>query len=320
MTVYLQPVELPPVCFLHEVLLWVAFERLPIALYNEKGHELRDATDIGEYAIEIADTVLDEHECRRAGIPVDPEYIARLNHTSTGEPEFYRELLRKYSHDDAQVEELNQRAELAAKFVAECTSWKPNYLRAIEYPASQIFVALRGQHLNATGRLLPDLDKDRAIAILEEEDRDFYDIPRTKIPASFWTLKGIDFEASAACNETAHYCHISLSTAEVISRFPGEREVVSVERVGDSFVLVDSPKPAPSLRNRGRPSYPWDRFHLEVAAQLQRSELPSKKEAAIKYFQAWFKKELRVHPSRAVIGERLTPYYDRFVRRGGQKS
>ena len=75
----------------------------------------------------------------------------------------------------------------------------------------------------------------------------------------------------------------------------------------------------PKHPNRGRPAYPWEPFHLEVAALLQQGELPSKKEAAIQYFQTWFHTTLGVQPSRAAIGERLKPYYDKFGRRGGQK-
>jgi hypothetical protein len=41
---FLQQVELPEKCLLNEVLLWVAFRRLPIAQYSmEEELELRDA-------------------------------------------------------------------------------------------------------------------------------------------------------------------------------------------------------------------------------------------------------------------------------------
>jgi hypothetical protein len=319
MTVYLQSVELPGRCFLHEVLLWVAFQRLPVAMYDGRGEEIRDSTDIGNYAIEVADAVFDEAECRRVGIPLDPEYKALFEDTPRLEPSFYYDLLQRYRHDEIQQEELERQTDLAVQHYAACAAWQAHYLKAIEYPASQIFVALRGGRLEATGRLLPAAGKQEALAILDANGQDIYKLPRTRIPETFWTLQGIDFEASAAWNETVHYCHISLITAEVISAFPGAREVVSVERVGDSFALMEAGKPMPSPRPRGRPSYPWDRFHLEVAIQLQRNDMPPKKEAAIQHFQTWFAKELGIRPSRAAIGEKLTPYYEKFVRRGGQK-
>jgi hypothetical protein len=90
--------------------------------------------------------------------------------------------------------------------------------------------------------------------------------------------------------------------------------------MGDTFVVNDNVRQTnPPKVLRGRPSYPWERFHLEVSALLQRNELPAKKEAAIHYFQTWFDRELSIRPSRAAIGEKLTPYYDRFIRERGQK-
>jgi hypothetical protein len=70
--------------------------------------------------------------------------------------------------------------------------------------------------------------------------------------------------------------------------------------------------------HRGRPAYPWDAFHLEVAALLGRNELPDKKEAAIEHFRDWFRREHGIPASRSVVGEKLKPYYDRFLK--GQKS
>ena len=93
-----------------------------------------------------------------------------------------------------------------------------------------------------------------------------------------------------------------------------------VEQIGDTFVLDETVKLVSKGTNRGRPSYPWERFYLEVAALLHQNSLPQKKEAAIQYFQTWFWDELRVRPSRAAIGEKLTPYYEKFMRRDGQKT
>ena len=55
-----------------------------------------------------------------------------------------------------------------------------------------------------------------------------------------------------------------------------------MEQIGDTLVVNDNARQAsrPKLL-RGRPSYPWERFHVEVSALVQRNELPAKKEAAI---------------------------------------
>ena len=104
--------------------------------------------------------------------------------------------------------------------------------------------------------------------------------------------------------------------------------VSGVERFG-SFFMLNDPGMAVSgpivRRSRkpvggGRPrKYPWDEFFLEVAALVERHELPEKKEAAIEYFQKWFADRTQELPSRTMVGQKLTPYYQRFVRDAGRK-
>jgi hypothetical protein len=43
-----------------------------------------------------------------------------------------------------------------------------------------------------------------------------------------------------------------------------------------------------------------------------------KKEAAIEHFRSWFEREFGIKASRSVIGEKLKPYYDKFLRGSGQ--
>jgi hypothetical protein len=104
-------------------------------------------------------------------------------------------------------------------------------------------------------------------------------------------------------------------TEQVFKVFPGESQPVNgVERIGDSFILNDRSNIVRKVSARGRPPYPWDVFHLEVAGLLRQEELPAKKEAAIEHFQAWFERRLGIRPSRAAVGEKLKPYYDKFVK------
>jgi hypothetical protein len=91
-----------------------------------------------------------------------------------------------------------------------------------------------------------------------------------------------------------------------------------VEKIGGSFVITDAA--AQVYRKRGRPPYHWEAFHLELAELIRRGDLPAKKEAAIQYFQDWLPRTLGIKPSRAAIGEKLKPYYDRFVRMADKKS
>jgi hypothetical protein len=196
-----------------------------------------------------------------------------------------------------------------------------HYKRAIEYPASRIFVALKDGTLPTKGRLLPLSNIDAAgRSELEGDDRDFSQIAVTEIPPAFWSLQGIDFDASAAGNGTQYYCHVSCNTEDMLSVFPVQGEHIDgVFRVGDSFVLSESSAAIRSPRRRGRPSYPWEAFYLEVTALCLNNSLPKKKEAAIEHLRNWFEREYGVKASRSVVGEKLKPYYDKFVKRGGQK-
>jgi hypothetical protein len=307
MPTFFQPVVLPERCFLREVLCWLAFQRLPIFETDHEGTDLRESTEIGGYVIEVGDSFIDADECKRANIPVDPKYLALVEGRTMLSVSHYDEMLKKYPNTDkAFRQEMENEREEARKFENECEAWKPHYLRAIEYPASRIFVALKSGQLAGSGRLLPTLDVDEATTIAE--DRDVFEIEVTEIPRDFWSLQGIDFEASTARNSIAHYCHISFRTDHVLAVFPGERELIgSVERIGNALVVADATKNPLSRMRRGRPSYPWDSFHVEIAGLLRNNALPEKKEAAIQYFQSWFSKELGIRPSRAAIGEKLTP-------------
>jgi hypothetical protein len=164
MATYLQPVTVPERCFLHEVLLWVAVQRLPVASYvGDK--EVRDTDDIGGYAIEISDSWLFEDETERIGIPPDPslgEYV--------GSAAMYEKLLT-YDLDEHDRSELEAQRDAAIEHEKACRVWDGLYQRAMEYPTSRIFVALRNGQLRVQGRPLPSLDPHEAIEGLSADKR-----------------------------------------------------------------------------------------------------------------------------------------------------
>jgi hypothetical protein len=316
MTTYWQPVEVPERCFLDEALLWLAFQRLPITFYNNENKEIRSASEYEGPKIETPSGPLTDEECTRAGIPPDPHFHHLVDESPR---QTYKDLEPQYGHDEAleRIQEAMHKEQ--ADYQRAGAEWQRHYDGATEYAASQIFVALRDGRLPASGRLLPSLNVDEAIASLEAEERYVGDLPRTDIPRAFWSLKGIHFDISAAQNAHAYYCHVMLRTEDLLSVFPGGRHPIAAEQVGETIVLNETAHRTTPPTSRGRPSYPWERFHLEVSALLQGNGLPTKKEAAIQHFQSWFERELGIRPSRAAIGEKLTPYYDRFLRGRGQK-
>ena len=233
----------------------------------------------------------------------------------------YDDLEAQYGHDEAMRRVKEAMEKERADYDRACMEWQPHYERATEYAASQIFLALRDGRLQASGRLIPSPNLGETIAALKAEERYGRGLPLTEIPRAFWSLKSIHFDISAAQNSETSYCHVVLRTDQLLEAFPGHRRPISAEKIGDTIVLNETaPSTSQPRTSRGRPSYPWERFHLEVSALLQRNELPAKKEAAIQHFQSWFERELSIRPSRAAIGKKLTPYYDRFVRGGGHKA
>lgn len=321
MPTFLQPVILPKRCFLQEVLYWVAFQRLPIAQFTLEGEEIRETEEIGDYAVDVLDSYVSEEETKLAGIPRDPTWQAALEDRATLPVARYDEQLKENNLRADFRSWLEGEREKAKEFEKSLNEWTPLYKGALEYPSSRIFVALREGRLKAEGRRLPSTDVNEALGILEDEGHSTFDLALSDIPASFWTLQGINFSTSTAKNDTDHYCHICFQTEEVLSVFPGDRKpAVLVEQIGESYIISDATQSSPTRIKRGRPAYPWEPFYLEVADLVRRGELPKKKEAAIEHFQQWFSQKLGVRPSRAAVGEKLTPYYNRFLRNDGQKT
>jgi hypothetical protein len=286
MSTYWQSVEVPERCFLHEALLWLAFQRLPIALYNDEINEIRSASEFEGPEIDSPGGPLTDEECERADIPPDPHFHYLVDENPRP-LQTYNDLEPQYGHDEAMRRIKEAMDKEQADYQRACIEWQPEYDRATEYAASQIFVALREGRLRASGRLLPSLNVDEAIASLETEERSIGDLPLAEIPRSFWSLKGIHFEISAAQNSEAYYCHVLLLTDDLLTAFPGERRSIGAEQIGDTIIVNEAAHNARQPRTkRGRPSYPWERFHVEISALLQKNELPAKKEAAIQYFRA----------------------------------
>jgi hypothetical protein len=198
-------------------------------------------------------------------------------------------------------------------------AWRPKYEEAVEYPATRIYMALREGKLTGSGKALRDRDPEKAVEILKVGER-LSDLPTVAIPREFWSLKGIDWTSNCARGGQEHYCWIRCRMDEVLSVFPAKsHSVVSgVERIGENFVLSEAPYKA-GARARGRPSYPWEAFDLEVTDLLLRGDLPEKKEAGIQHLQDWFEKTHNLQVSRTAIGQRLKPYYDRFIKSADRK-
>lgn len=324
--IFLQAVDLPENCFLQEVLFWMAFQRLPVAMFDDRGTEIRASDDFDGHEVDphFGDFI-DEDECIRAGLPIDPRYTAFLQEEVTPSLDLCDRLLARPDLEDSVRADVESKKCQALAFERSFQEWEKKFSTAMEYHTSRIFVALREGRLDAWGKLLPHLDTAAALDALEADGKGIADLETVQIPRGFWSLSGIDWSSSVARNEQRHYCWIRCRTEQVLSVFPSEdrRPVGGIEQVGSFYILEDAlaveSQRVTKAKTRGRPPYPWESFHLEVADLLSRGELPAKKEAAIQHFQDWFERRIGQRPSRAVIGEKLKPYYDRFMRAADRK-
>jgi hypothetical protein len=324
--------DLSEICFLDEVLYWVAFQRAPFAWTDVDGDDFRDLGMAG-YDVDCALHRLSEDECKRIGLPQDPRmsfdwaFAVKPHDTFETITAQATRAADKSDEDDTAPQKAHEEA---ARLSKELKTWYQRYQRAIELPAAKVYVALKEGTLTAKGILLSHIDPDRALAALAKEGHDLAEAESVEIPKEFWSQREIFWEQSAARNETQHYCQIFCETESVLSLFPLKTltqgvEVSGVERYGSFFILNDTglaPARPTTRRSRegGRPQqYPWDHFHVEVACVVQRNGMPDKKEAAIEYFRKWFMDRTGKSPSRSMIGEKLTPYYRELVRNSVRK-
>jgi len=319
MSTFFQPVPLAARSCLSEVLYWVAFQRLPI-------DDPPDPDDAGQIGVAGADLgemyqYIWPDETERAGLPLDP----RCSFLSAGNVyipvKLYDEILSQDHIAPALRKQRSFERDAIRNLEREYSQWRPLYERVVEYPRSKIFVALTEGRLAAFGRRLPAEIRVPSSQVSASRRDALREISFSEIPPSFWSLKGIDFESNCASNSQETYWDIYLITEEVLKVFPGSRErAEGIARIGIGLVADDT-APRLSIRDgrRGRPSFPWDGFHLEVTDLIVRNEMPDKKEAAIAYFQNWFEERHRFRPSRAAVGEKLKPYFDKFVKEKGQK-
>jgi len=295
---WFEPVSLLSRCSINEGLLWVWADRVPVSnVYRE------------ENAFES----LQDWECERLNIPPVPEGVRRAAHYRT-EARLRSRNYGKMTKDAREYHVLEGMKE------AEATKqWLPVVTSAMELPATELFLKLRRNEIEAQGKLLPD-----GVEIIDfvEDQRpyargDFSDLIDGVIPPEFWTMRGIDWLSNAVTANGNIYCDVSISVEALMSLFPGERTPIDgAEFVGD-FLLVKEPPvdtvPQIPRRTPGRPAaFAWEAFHVEVADLIKNGRMPQKKEAAIQHMANWFETTQKQKPSRSAVSEKLTPYYRRF--------
>jgi hypothetical protein len=315
----LQALELAERCFLSEILHWLAFRRLPISEYTLDGE---DARFFGDKSPASFDDVVTDTECTLAGLPPNPEYEALLAERWFHDLDFYETMLA-LNLEETELNKLRQERAEAVEFHNNVAVWQASCDAYLEYFKARIFVDLREGKIQGSAVEVPGNDGSEASEYIYAEDIPLSKQPIVQIPPEIWIASNIDWENSALVANSSVFHRVHFLTEAMIAAYPIPSSTVigKVVLVGDLYIL-DAPDDAeltmPS--RRGRPPLPWDRFHLEAAALVKADTLPRKKEAAIHQFAEWFRHEFGISVGRSSIGQKLTPYYDRFVHSKSENS
>lgn len=320
-TVYvLRPEPIAEKCFLLEALNWLAFRQIPLAepTENRKDHRF-DSEYNSDYAANFGDDygLIPSEDCLAVGLPRNPEYDALMEGEYYGDVEQYEKLLAII--DDAEYKKtILQDIEKAREFEKIMADWNEILEAHLELPKAEIYMALRKGQLTGYGKLLPDHDVDKAIEKLNENgDWAWEDLPYQKIPASFWRLDGMDWDASAAHSKDEHFAHIYVDVDELFSIFPiPDAQVKAIKQISGRFMLYEANDKVPttSAGKRGRPPLKnWHEIQHELTRLLIAGELPDKQTACISLLQEWWARKFKdPAPKTTSLKMVVSDFYQKF--------
>jgi hypothetical protein len=318
--VVLIPSEISDICNISEALLWVAFNRFPLPFGTENKLEARvdpEYIDGLEPYLPGMDLITDD-ECRQVGLPPNPEYEDFEADTYRTSVEDLQRFLKFEGLTDQQRQQYRNELEDSIAFGRRQAAWQAAYDAFIDVHEAKLFVALRENRVKALGRKLPRRTFAGSLKRLEATNwAEWDDTNWEPIPADFWISRKINWTGCWAEGNGNTYGLIIVETESLLNCFPpppAER-FGGVVKVANDLVLVPDGEPQRKThQTRGRPSFDWDAFHVEVARRIKDGSLPQKQEAFILELQLWCKGNWNRDVGRSTILQKLRPYYDVFVR------
>jgi hypothetical protein len=322
----LRNVMLADRCFLRELLYWAAVRRFPLWEEDPRdGSDFRFSRECGLDTSIFTESQVTFAECEYAGISPNPRYRALLENGDV----FDRDSLERVENyidqqlsalspeefSEADREELTARRREIRKELNEVDDWDKDFDTYLEYFKSEVFVDLREGRLDGFGAKLKGSSWEDIQKAIDEGDAYPREQVHLRIGQGEWIPSKIDWDKSILYGKEFSYCWVNIHVDQMFSLYPVPdlSTIGSVKKLCDSYILdrqnLDDPPPQP---RRGRPPFPWEQFHVEVAALASKNALPEKKEAAIAYFEGWFRDTIGISVSRSAIGQKLKPYYDRF--------
>jgi hypothetical protein len=323
LAIVLQTAELAESCFLSELLTWLALHRLPLANYALDGDEFRFSREMELFVHNTIAGRVTESECALAGLPLSPQIEAWNEDTHLSSVDFYNKILESDFYDDDQRRKFEDERKQAIELAEKDAAWQIQYLEYLEYYKAKIFVDMRDGKIKGRGIKLLGSNEEEIGKSADKIESRLNEIQMTPIPPEAWVASRIDWNNCILYNDENAYCWVNFDVNEMLSLYEirDRPSAGAIIQVGNLFVLEQAVGAEASVSApRGRPALPWDQFHLEVAALIDARALPQKKESAIQHFENWFRVELGLQVGRSSIGQKLTPYYDRFVWGSGNKS
>jgi hypothetical protein len=189
------------------------------------------------------------------------------------------------------------------------TEWNHGFQELLKRHHNEFLIALVEGRLRCQGQRSGLLTKEDIAA-----GASWQDIPWEEIPSTFWSSCEIDWEKNRAKGGTAAYDSIIVETEDLFREFPFPRpeETGVVGRIGDCFILTD--EIAAPTRNLGRPPFAWDELHLELARRVVKGMLRDKQDAFEEDMKNWCESRWGRTPGTSTLRQKISPYYDEFVR------
>jgi hypothetical protein len=218
--------------------------------------------------------------------------------------------------DDMREDLLRQR-EKSSEYAESIAEWDAQFEDYLAYFKAKIFIDLKEGKLIGLGAKIDGSTWSELISNIGEYDIRLESKEMQQINKNEWIARNINWEHSVLICSRSSYCWVNFDVGAILDLYPMPKSppVGTIWKLGDVYVSEADEGLEDSLTlKRGRPSLPWDQFHIEVAALIKANALPEKKEAAIIHFETWFREILGIAAGRSSIGQRLTPYYNRFIR------
>jgi len=291
--------DVPKTCYLTEVLLWVALGRVPVALYDLNGHEIRSVHWYEEsgYQPDGLDYYF-EQEFVAIGVVVDyPKYYAATEEWAyclTNEISCDSEKIKDRFHGYPAT--ISAESLESLKYFDECNK---NFDHLLERAKVKIFDMLMEGNLTGWGYIGesgfgPDFDEKKCEYT-----------GRGEIEAKNWAIEACDwFEDSLSVGDKEYFM-IQLDTHDVLKQFPKPlipSKPAHGHSHGTSILVHDAETPifAASRPKRGRPAKQDGVIRKVVqnvfGDRIRKGKAPEKAEAlyqeVIEYVQLAFNEKI----------------------------